>query len=123
MEVSDVLERFSLIAGLSAEEASPWVDICSDAAESIVLQLKDGVDEKVNEKRLISAAASLSFYKYILYRASGEGMNTFAAGDIKITQDKKQVINSAYTAWCIERDAIADLLDDDHFLFRKVDLY
>ena len=121
MNAEEVLKRFAVMADLSLEESSPWVDFCADAAEDILLQLKDGVDIEANERRLTSAAASLSFYRYTLYRASGEGMNSFSVGDVKVTQNKKDSVNSAYQAWCNQRDNISDLIEDDHFLFRMVE--
>lgn len=120
MNLEEILMRFALIANLTLEEASVWMPICSDAAEDIKLKLKSGIDIDTNSRRLTTAAAALSFYKYTFYRASGVGMNNFVAGDIKIENDTNASIKTAATVWEDARRGIADLLVDEDFVFRQV---
>lgn len=120
MNLEEILMKFALIANLTLEEASPWMPICSDAAEDIKLKLKSGIDIDTNSRRLTTAAAALSFYKYTLYRSSGVGMNSFVAGDIKIENDTNASIKAAFTVWEDAKKSIADLLVDEDFVFRQV---
>ena len=112
--------RFALIANLTLEEAMIWSPICSDAAEDIKLKLKSDTDIEANSRRLTNAAAAFSFYRYTLYRASGTGMNGFVAGDIKIEGNSDVSVKTAVTVWNDAKRNIADLLEDDEFVFRQV---
>lgn len=120
MDIQQVLSRFSLIANLKTEEAQPWLPICNEAIDYVLEHLKPHVNEEKDSRRLITAAAALAFYRYSLYRASGSGMDSFSAGDIRITENKKETVQSAFAVWCEAKGAISDLLLDDQFLFEKV---
>ena len=120
MNIQEILMRFALIADLNLEEAAPWLPICSEAAEEIRGQLKNAADEATHARRLTAAAAALAFYRYTLYRASGSGMDTFSAGDVKITSDKKNSVQIAQSVWCNARNTVSDVLKDDGFLFEQV---
>lgn len=120
MDLNEILKRFALIADLSTEEAAIWSPICNDAMLELTHKLKSDADTDANAWRLNAAAASLAFYRYTLYRASGSGMDAFSAGDIKITPEKQIAVKAAYAAWCEARNELADLLVDDEFLFEQV---
>ena len=87
---------------------------------NIKLKLKSGIDIDTNSRRLTTAAAALSFYRYALYRASGVGMNNFVAGDIKVESDTDASVKTAATVWGDAKKGIADLLVDEDFVFRQV---
>lgn len=120
MNLDEIVMRFALVANLTLEEATLWVPICSDAAEDIKIKLKKNVDLELNSRRLTSAAAALSFYRYTLYRASGTGMNGFTAGDIKIEDNSNTSIKTAVAVWKDAKKNIADLLEDEEFVFKQV---
>ena len=120
MDIQEILERFAMIANLTLEEASPWCRICEDAMCEIESSLKPDADKATSERRLNIAAAALGFYRYVLYRASGSGMDAFSAGDINIKSDKKSSVETAYKVWQEAKGNIADLLKDDNFLFGRI---
>lgn len=122
MDIQEILKRFALIASLSDEEVSPWLPICSEAEEDIRRMLKDPLAEEQNGMRLNAAAAALVYYRYTVYRASGEGMNDFAAGDIKVTIDKKTMVDLAYRVWLDAKALILDLINDNEFLAERVSI-
>ena len=121
MNIQEILERFALIANLTLEEASPWYRTCEDAMYEIESKLKPNVDKETNGRRLNIAAAALGFYKYVLYRASGCGMDSFSAGDINIKSDKKTSVDMAYKVWQDAKRNVADILEDDNFLFERIE--
>ena len=120
MNLQNIVKRFSIIANLSFEEAFPWTEICEDAANEIRIHLKSGVDESEHSRRLDAAAAALAFYRYIIYRASGGGMESFTAGEIRIKADAKTSVKVALSVWKDAKHSIADLLNDDEFMFETI---
>lgn len=120
MNLQNIVKRFSIIANISLEEAFPWTEICEEAADEIKSHLKSDVDEDKHRRRLDAAAAALAFYRYILYRASGGGMESFTAGEIRIKSDAKTSVKMALTVWKDAKHSIADLLNDDDFMFETV---
>ena len=121
LDIQDVLERFSIIAGLSMDQAAPWASLCSTSIEEIQSHVKEGVDVEKNSRRLGAVAAALTFYRYTMYRTSGGGLESFKAGDISVKNDKKASLQVAYAVWRDARSSVADLLNDDDFVFERVE--
>jgi len=121
LDIQEVLERFSIIAGLSIDQAAPWITICKESIEQIESKIKEGVDKQACSRRLSSAAAALSFYRYTMYKASGGGLESFTAGDISIKNDKKTSLQIAFRVWRDARSSVADLLNDDEFVFERTE--
>ena len=120
MDLQEILERFALIAGLSAEEAQLWEPLLVDAQFEIESKLKYDVDQAAEARRLNVAAAALGYYKYTLYRLSGTGMGSFSAGDISVKLDDHAIIDVALNVWLDAKATIYDLLIDDNFLFQSL---
>lgn len=119
LDLQEILQRFSLISSLTAEEANVWIPLLTDAKEEIESKLKNDVDIVAEARRLNVAAAALSFYKYCLYRASGVGLGSFSAGDLSINFNSKD-INIASNIWAEAKASICDLLEDESFLFKEI---
>lgn len=120
MNLQNIVKRFAIIANISLEEAFPWTEICEEAADEIKAHLKNDVDETEHHRRLDAAAAALGFYRYVLYRASGGGMESFTAGEIRIKSDAKTSVKMALAVWKDAKRSIADLLNDDDFMFETI---
>lgn len=120
MNLEKILEKFSIISGItSPEEIAPWITVCEDAYIDIKTNLKDDVDLEKHSRRLNSAAASLAFYRYVLYQASS-GAHTFTAGEIRIRTDIKTSVKLAHNVWLDAKRGIADLLKDEEFVFERI---
>ncbi len=120
MNLQETLERFAIIAGLSMDDISPWIPICEDAYDEIKRHLRDETDEDANSRRLNVAAAALAFYRYILYKVSGGGMESFSAGELRIKTNGETSVKMAYNVWKDAKNAVADLLTDDDFMFERI---
>ena len=118
MQLEAVLERFAVLAGLTAEEASSWQILCEDALSQIRSKCRDEVDPAEHSGVLCSAAAALAFYRYDLGRDVADGED-FSAGDIKISG--RQGLAAAKELWQSARQEIAHLLRDDGFCFRTTE--
>lgn len=123
MDIQGILERFSLISGLTNEEALIWVPLLTDAKNEIEAKLKDDVDLTAENRRLNVAAAAFGFYKYTLYKFSNSETGSFSAGDISVNLNEKEIINIAFNIWLEAKASIHDLLKDDEFLFQGVNFF
>lgn len=122
MNLQQVLEKFALIAELSSDEAAVWSSVCQDSIDEITGLLKDGINESDYSGRLTTAAASLAFYTYSLYRASGSGMDSFTAGTVRISSNKKSYVQNAEMVWLNAKARISDLIKDTNFVFEQVEI-
>ena len=121
MDIQEVLERFSIIAGLSIDQAAPWTFLCSESIEQIRKHIKEGIDVSKHSRRLGAVAAALAFYRYIMYKGSGGGLESFTAGDISVKNDKKTSLQVAFAVWRDARSSVADLLNDEDFVFERIE--
>lgn len=120
MEVQKIVEKFALISGMDLEKAGMFTYICNDAKNEIVSKLLPDIDINLHSERLIAAAAALSLYKYMQYKAVGQTTESFSAGDVTIKENLKQALDTAYEIWIYEKAKIVDLLRDDDFMFWRV---
>lgn len=120
MNLQETLERFAIIAGLSMDDISPWIPICEDAYDEIKRNLREETDEDENSRRLNVAAAALAFYRYVLYESSGNRAESFSAGELRIKANAQSAVKMAYSVWKDARNAVADLLTDNDFMFERI---
>lgn len=120
MDPEDTLERFALIADISLAEAAQWLPLCEEACSEIESHLKESVDIDANSRRLTTAAASLAFYRYVLYINASGNTESFTAGELRIKTDVDSTIKLAYAVWLDAKYAISDLLEDSDFMFEMI---
>lgn len=123
MDLNAILNRFAFLSGLTLDETASFTPICNDAKMEIQLKIKPNINESAESGRLEAAAAALSFYKYILHKASLQGTQSFSAGDVSIKEDIKQQLESARSIWYEAKASVCDILQDDEFCFQKVTIY
>ena len=110
------MERFAFMADLSADRAVKFLPLCEDAAEEIS---RKAIRNDVAAQRILcAAAAALTLYRWALVVASGD-LGGFSAGDVKITKSSANVA-MAKEVWREAAAAAAPYLEDDSFLFRRV---
>lgn len=110
------MERFALMADLSADKAARFLPLCEDAAEEITRRTVR--NDAAAQRLLCAAAAALALYRWALMSASGD-LGSFSSGDVKIVKSGANV-SMAKEAWREAAAAAAPYLEDDEFLFRRV---
>lgn len=120
MDIEKIVERFALLSSLSLEEASTFTYICNDANNEIVSKLLPNIDFNLHSERLIAAAAALSLYRYMQLKALSQTTESFSAGDITVKENTIQAVKIAFEIWLEEKAKIADLLQDNDFVFWRV---
>ena len=120
LDIQEIIERFSLISNISLKESVKWEPILCDVIAEIKSRLRENIDVEMHGRRLNTAAAALSFYKFSLYRASQDSTTSFSAGGIRIHEDSRRNIQSAYSIWNEAKALISDLIRDDDFCFGQV---
>lgn len=121
MNPEEILERFAIIANIPITESSPWIFLCEEASDDIISHLKDSDCVNENSRRLTVAAASLAFYRYVLYGSANGSTASFGAGELRIKTDSQTTVKHAYEVWLSAKRAISDLLRDDDFIFERVE--
>ncbi|QNK39315.1 hypothetical protein [Caproicibacter fermentans] len=116
IRTDDVLSRFAALSG--REDVETYRTLCGDAAGEIGRVQRDSCGED-GRPALTAAAAALAFYRYTLARA-GVGAGSFAAGDVKITEQAGNP-SSAKALWNGAAAAAAPFLTDGGcFLFGRI---
>ena len=117
MSFEKALNRFTLLSGLSDEEALKWLPVVKDAIvyiESLVT--KENLTE-LDNARLSSAAGVYAYYRYLCYSIDSEDSVTL--GNLHLSANQKK-IEEAEKMWKTELDSLSDLLGDDSFIFRRM---
>ncbi len=115
MIIEDVISKFSNLSGISGEALSKWTPICQDSINEISSKLREDIIESEHENDLTSAAAALSFYKYVLCTSIQDDLDP-----------ENQYVSNPYTKslaasiWQEYKDNISPLLIDNKFLFKEV---
>jgi len=110
----EVLERFALMADLSAERAEKFRPLCGEAMTEISRRARS--DDTNAHKALCAAAAALAFYRWAL-AGEANGPAGFALGEVKVSKNGTAAA-LAKEAWKEAEAAAAPYLEDDQFLFR-----
>lgn len=123
LDIQKVLEKFAMMAKLTLKDATDLIYICVESIDEISSMLKPNIDleDEVNLRRLNTAAATLSLYKYVCCEMSGDSMEQFTAGEVQIeTVDRKISVDMARALWKDAKNSISDLLIDRNFDFKEI---
>lgn len=115
MNIDEIMERFAVLADLTAEEAAPWRFLCEDALVRIQTQCREDVDTVDQSSVLCAAVSALAFYQYTLCSRVRED-GDFTAGDVKISGGTHGAA-CARDLWLDAKERIAPLLRDEGFFF------
>lgn len=116
MSFEKALNRFTLLTGLSDEEAMKWLPIVKDAIvyiESLVRKKKLREHDIV---RLSSAAGVYAYYRYLCYSIDDDSSVTLGSLHLSANQHK---IEEAEKMWETELESLSDILGDN-FVFRRM---
>lgn len=116
MNISDVVEKFSILSGLSGDSLERWTYICDDSILEIRSKLRDGVVEDDHNRVLCAAAAALSFYKYVLISVISNDIDT----------ENPYIVSNNFTKdlassiWLEYKQLISNLIVDEKFVFKGI---
>lgn len=117
-----IVERFALISNLTMNEASKWADVCAEAGNQIMNQVKPNIDLSKAETTLNALAATLALYRYALYANSIGNAQSYTVGDISVSADTDSLIDvdKAREVYEEARISASDYLMDQDFDFIQV---
>lgn len=120
MNLNDIIERFTLVSGLTMSEASRYLPLMTDCKEFFEEKLPADLTP-AQQKRISHACAVYAYYRVCMLMRDG-GYETFKAGDVQISAAKLgELCEAAQRMWNEERRVIADIAAfDDGFAFRSV---
>lgn len=117
MSLKDILDRFTLVSGLSMQEASRYLPIIEDCRLLFEERMKSELTE--SEKRRAAHACAVYAYYKISRILQSEEISSFKVGDVQF--ESLSQCDNAEALWREERERIRDLIDlDNGFAFRSV---
>ena len=112
-----VKESIMLMGDFELTELEPYDPFIDAAIAGVFETIKDGVDE--NDPRIIQLAAAKAYKSIALCASEGDGVTSFTAGSVSLTQDPDFLNNSED----YYENALADcsaLIGDRNFAFLGV---
>lgn len=116
MNVANVCDRFSVLAGLEAEETEQLLPFAEDACVYVQERCKVSEPDEAQTRRLELLAAA---YALRLYSLRGGQLQQFVAGDVRLTAANGWAENAGRLWRELAADS-ADLIKNDDFLFGRV---
>lgn len=117
MSFEKALNRFTLLSGLSDEEALKWLPVVKDAIVYIESLIRKENLTELDKARLSSAAGVYAYYRYLCYSIEDEDGVTL--GSLHFSANQKR-IEEAEKMWNTELRALSDLFRDECFVFRRM---
>lgn len=120
MNLNDIIERFTLVSGLSMNETSRYLPLLAECKEHFEEHMRGELSSS-QQKRAVHACAVYAYCRVCRILSDTE-FASFKAGDVQVTpQDIAARRSAAERLWSEERSAIADIADlDGGFAFRSV---
>ena len=120
MNLNDIIDRFTLVSGLSMNDVSRYLPIILDCKSYIEERMHDGLSAS-QLKRAAHACAVYAYYKLCMTVREGD-FEYVKAGELQLkAKGAADIRAAAEHLWSEERRAIADIADlDDGFCFRSV---
>lgn len=115
MTIERVLEALAMIGDYSDDDIARYTPL---AQKNLALLDNDITLSEADEQRLAYLAGAKTNYEIVLINASGDGVTSFSAGDVKIEQgDSVMLAKEIYSS---ALDDASDLVSDSSFCFRSV---
>lgn len=119
MIYQQVFQKFRELAVIDDEEAEKYRWLCDECMDELYEMLADN-GNSLNENRLSSVAAAMTFYRYVAV-AKDSNVTQFKAGELTVSYRQKIQSAKQYLQQCLK--SIAPYLKDSNFVFRSVKSY
>lgn len=118
MDRDNVLVLFCRLTGLDSTAAESFDFMCDTACDYVLSRIKDKADISGCGGALELAAATLAYYRYVLWGLTEGSANEVKVGDISVKASGAAILDCA-SRLCREAfDEIAPYLEDVGFVFR-----
>ena len=117
MDRENVFELFCRLTGLGTSEAESLVFLCDTACDYVLSRIRNDADINAAGDSLELAAASLAYYRFVLWSVTDGLVGDIRVGDISV---KASGINAVAAAEKLCRgafDSAAAYLEDEGFVF------
>ncbi len=116
MDISNVMNRFAVLAGIDSSELPKWRSLVEDACAYVQSRCKAENPDSEQTARLEMLGAA---YALRLFSLCGDQITQFIAGDVHVTSsaDRRQ---RAEQLWRELAANSADLIHTDGFIFGRV---
>lgn len=120
MNIEDVVDVFTRLSGLAAEDIIKFRFMCLTSYEYVKSHTKSGTDMSVYGGRLAFAAAALAYYRYILWCLTDGDGSEIKVGDISVKPVSEKQLDSADKLCRNAFSALSGVFDDGSFVFERI---
>lgn len=118
--IPEIWRELRTLAQLEEDEAEQWYELCRSCGRRVEERLRPDVDRDRARPLVCRAAAGLAFYEATMILAARGELGTFAAGDLKLSQELSSVQEAAAAVRDARLAEIVPYLRDDAFAFCEV---
>lgn len=119
MNIENVVDIFSRLSSLSAEDILKFRFMCETAMYNVNSYIKKDIDMSDYDGRLCFAAAALAYYRYILWSLTESGNGEVKMGDFTVKANANQ-LDAAAKLCDGAFDAIKEITKDIGFVFERI---
>ena len=117
MDRENVFDLFCRLTGLESTEAESLVFMSDTACDYVLSRIKNDVEISAVSSALELAAASLAYYRYVLWNVTDGTVGSVKVGDISVSSSGGSVVAAAERLCRGAFECVSDYLTDDGFVF------
>ena len=120
MNIENVVDIFSRLSSLKAEDILKFRFMCETAMDNVNSYIKKDIDTSDYDGRLCFAAATLAYYRYVLWTLTEGANGEVKMGDFSIKSTADNQLDAAAKLCEGAFDAIKEITDDTGFVFERI---
>lgn len=120
MNIENVIDIFTRLSALEAEDVLKFKFMCENAMEFVNSRIKDNVNTGAYGGRLCFAAAALAYYRFVLWSLTDSGGDEIKIGEVTIKPTASKQLEAAEKLCREAFDSLGEIMPDDGFVFERV---
>lgn len=120
MNIENVVDIFSHLSSLTAEDILKFRFMCENAMDNVNSYLKKNINTSDYDGRLCFAAATLAYYRYVLWTLTEGGNGEVKMGDFSVKPVASSQLDAAAKLCEGAFDAIKEITNDIGFVFERI---
>ncbi len=115
MDLQKIKDYLMAMGDFTAEEIEKYGFILESSVTSVLDLLKDSAD--VNDARIMLLMAAKAYYKICCLPSFSDGVTSFSAGDVSITEKEGIALNGAKEIYNTALSDCREFINDNSFAF------
>lgn len=120
LNIENVVDIFGRLSSLAAEDIIKFRFMCENAVDNVKSYIKSDVNTSAYDGRLCFAAASLAYYRYVLWSLTDGGNDEIKMGEFSIKPAAEKRLDAAAKLCKEAFKELMDIMRDDSFVFERI---